>query len=107
MSQAWGHHLLKQDQAQLLAELVSTFAIIELIGLLFKARLGGQSRACSESLAKPFHDVGDMHKAQKSDVEHVKAGRYAAKGLHALEKVFRPDGAPCNGAAPKHAAFCG
>ena len=37
---------------------------------------------------KPFHDAGDVYEAQKSDVERVKAGRHAAKDLHALEKVF-------------------
>lgn len=37
---------------------------------------------------QPFHDAGDVHKAQKSDVELVKAGGHTAKVLHALEEVF-------------------
>jgi len=37
---------------------------------------------------EPFHAAGDMHKAQKRDVELVIAGGHAAKDLHALEKVF-------------------
>ena len=37
---------------------------------------------------EPLHDAGDVYKAQKSDVELVKAGRHAAKDLHALEEVF-------------------
>ena len=37
---------------------------------------------------EPFHDAGDVHKAQKRDVELVIAGSHAAKDLHALEKVF-------------------
>ena len=37
---------------------------------------------------EPFHGAGDMHKAQKRDVELVMAGGHAAKDLHALEKIF-------------------
>ena len=37
---------------------------------------------------KPLHDAGDIHKAEKSYVELVEAGRYTAKDLHALEEVF-------------------
>ena len=37
---------------------------------------------------EPLHGAGDMHKAQKRDVELVKAGGHAAKDLHALEEVF-------------------
>ena len=37
---------------------------------------------------EPFHGAGDVHEAQKRDVELVIAGSHAAKDLHALEKVF-------------------
>ena len=37
---------------------------------------------------EPFHDSGDVYKAQKHDVELVKAGGATAKDLHALEEVF-------------------
>lgn len=37
---------------------------------------------------EPLHDVGDVYKAQKPDVELVKAGGHTAKDLHALEKVL-------------------
>ena len=37
---------------------------------------------------EPLHDAGDMHKAQKPDIELVKSGRYTTKDLHALEEVF-------------------
>ena len=37
---------------------------------------------------KPFHDAGDVNKAQESDVELVKAGGNTTKDLHALEEVF-------------------
>ena len=46
------------------------------------------ARPCSESSVKPLHDAGDVYKAQKPDVELVKAGRHASKDLHALEEVF-------------------
>lgn len=45
-------------------------------------------RPCSESLVKSFHNVVDMHKAQKRDVELVKAGGHTAKDLRALDEVF-------------------
>ena len=37
---------------------------------------------------EPFHGAGDVHKAQKRDVEFVISGGHAAKDLHALEEVF-------------------
>ena len=55
---------------------------------------------------KPLHDAGDMQKAQKNDVEFVKAGRHATKDLYALEEVFNQMAGfvvSCQG----RAAFCG
>ena len=37
---------------------------------------------------EPFHDVGDMHKAQKSDVELIEASDNTAKDPRALKVVF-------------------
>ena len=37
---------------------------------------------------EPFHHAGDVYKAQKRDVELVKASGDTAKDLHALEEVF-------------------
>ena len=37
---------------------------------------------------EPLHGAGEVHKAQKRDIELVIAGGHAAKNLHALEKVF-------------------
>ena len=39
---------------------------------------------------EPLHDASDVNKAQKADIELVKASRHAAKDLHALEQVFHP-----------------
>lgn len=50
------------------------------------ARVG--IRPCSKSSVEPFLDVGDVHKAQKSDVELVRLGVNTAKYHHALENVF-------------------
>ena len=46
------------------------------------------TRRFSESSVEPFHDAGDVYKAQKCDVELVKAGGHMAKDLHALGEVF-------------------
>lgn len=43
---------------------------------------------CSERLVEPLHKAGDMHKAQKHNVELVKAGGHTAKDFHALEEIF-------------------
>ena len=37
---------------------------------------------------RQLHDASDVNKAQKADIELVKASRHAAKDLHSLEKVF-------------------
>ena len=37
---------------------------------------------------KPFQDAGDVYKAQKFNVELVKAGGHTAKDFHALEQVL-------------------
>ena len=37
---------------------------------------------------EPFHDAGNVYKAQKRDVKLVKAGGHTAKDFHALEEVF-------------------
>ena len=36
---------------------------------------------------EPFHSAGDVHEAQKRDIELVIACGHAAKNLHALEKL--------------------
>ena len=37
---------------------------------------------------EPLHGAGEVHKAQKRDIELVIAGGDTAKNLHALEEVF-------------------
>ena len=37
---------------------------------------------------EPLHGAGEMHKAQKSDVELVIACSHTAKDFHSLEEVF-------------------
>jgi len=54
---------------------------------------------------EPFNDAGDVHKAQKRNVELVIAGGHTAKDVHALEKVVSDPAGPAR--TPSRRKLCG